>query len=437
MMHKNSEKGQAIILLVLLITGLLAVSGLAIDGGRVYSARRSAQNAADNAALAAALAICNGTNVTTAGLAAAAQNEFNNDGTTNSVVVTRPPSTGPNAGDNDYVQVVINSSTPATLTRLVFQGNLAYSARAVAHCQSNSTPPGNGYAMIVLRTQGGSSYSSPYDRYPLKSKPGGLIRVTGTIFVNSASPDAYSSYGHSCGSPANYGVQATAGVVVGGPYQDCAGYLNPSPTTGASSMADPLESLAGMPNPAGSCVTYSLSSGSATINPGEYCSITVSNSAQLTMNAGHYYISGNVIVRNSARLTANGVMFYSPSGDITLEDNSITVMSAPTSGDYRGMAIFLDDGDQLEVLENASLTVNGGTIYAPNAFLEVYGVSAGYRAIMTANNAQLIVDSAWVGSIATCIDYSDCPSVRGDLYVTYNPATIYGTSGDQFIELSE
>ncbi|MCI0553607.1 MAG: pilus assembly protein TadG-related protein, partial [Anaerolineae bacterium] len=56
MTNKNSEKGQALVLIALAAVGLFAFAALAIDGGRVFSDRRHAQNAADTAALAAALA---------------------------------------------------------------------------------------------------------------------------------------------------------------------------------------------------------------------------------------------------------------------------------------------------------------------------------------------------------------------------------------------
>jgi len=50
------QKGQALVLIALAIVGLVGITGLAIDGGNIYSERRRAQNAADNAALSAALA---------------------------------------------------------------------------------------------------------------------------------------------------------------------------------------------------------------------------------------------------------------------------------------------------------------------------------------------------------------------------------------------
>jgi len=51
-MEMEKERGQAVVIVVLALVALLLAVGLAIDGGRVYSARRQAQNAADAAALA-------------------------------------------------------------------------------------------------------------------------------------------------------------------------------------------------------------------------------------------------------------------------------------------------------------------------------------------------------------------------------------------------
>ena len=50
--RRRSEKGQVLMLVALVFVGLLAVAGLAVDGGNLYAQRRQAQNAADAAALA-------------------------------------------------------------------------------------------------------------------------------------------------------------------------------------------------------------------------------------------------------------------------------------------------------------------------------------------------------------------------------------------------
>jgi hypothetical protein len=55
--RRNSETGQAAVLLALAFVGLLAFTALAIDGGNAYLTRRNAQNAADSAALGGTRAI--------------------------------------------------------------------------------------------------------------------------------------------------------------------------------------------------------------------------------------------------------------------------------------------------------------------------------------------------------------------------------------------
>lgn len=52
-MVKN-ERGQAVVLVAIALVALLAITGLAIDGGQLFATRRAAQNAADAAALAGA-----------------------------------------------------------------------------------------------------------------------------------------------------------------------------------------------------------------------------------------------------------------------------------------------------------------------------------------------------------------------------------------------
>lgn len=48
----RNERGQALVIIVFVMIGLLLVVGLAVDGGRLLTARRDAQNAADAAAMA-------------------------------------------------------------------------------------------------------------------------------------------------------------------------------------------------------------------------------------------------------------------------------------------------------------------------------------------------------------------------------------------------
>ena len=77
MIHaRKSEQGQALILIVFAIIGLLGITALTIDGGNAYSDRRHAQNAADTAVLAAARAIIRGESWKPAALSIASANGY-------------------------------------------------------------------------------------------------------------------------------------------------------------------------------------------------------------------------------------------------------------------------------------------------------------------------------------------------------------------------
>ncbi|MEJ5201967.1 MAG: pilus assembly protein TadG-related protein [Anaerolineales bacterium] len=62
---QNYARGQAIIMFVLAIFGLLAMSALVVDGGQAYLSRRQAQAAADAGALAGARDLCKGSKQST------------------------------------------------------------------------------------------------------------------------------------------------------------------------------------------------------------------------------------------------------------------------------------------------------------------------------------------------------------------------------------
>lgn len=57
MKRTSDDRGATLVLLALCVTGLIAISGLALDGGRAYAERREMQNAADSAAMSATRAL--------------------------------------------------------------------------------------------------------------------------------------------------------------------------------------------------------------------------------------------------------------------------------------------------------------------------------------------------------------------------------------------
>lgn len=136
MLNQKTEKGQAIVLIVFAIIGLVGMTGLAVDGGRMYAERIQAQNAAENAALAGALALCRGRTIATDALAVAAQNGFDDNGTNNWVDVEYPPVSGSYIGLSNYIEVVVRSSVPSTFAQVIYDGPLRVTGRSVSMCDT-------------------------------------------------------------------------------------------------------------------------------------------------------------------------------------------------------------------------------------------------------------------------------------------------------------
>ena len=137
MNHTKYEKGQALIIIVFAIFGLVGLTGLTIDGGNVYSDRRHAQNAADAAVMAAALTSVRGGDWHTAGMARAADNDYDNNGTSNIVQVVSPPISGTYAGNPDYIQVLITSHVDTYFAGVVGIHQMTNRVQAVSKTKSS------------------------------------------------------------------------------------------------------------------------------------------------------------------------------------------------------------------------------------------------------------------------------------------------------------
>ncbi len=145
----NPESGQAIVIVAFMMVALLAVLGLAIDGGGLFFLFRDTQNATDAAVIAATYARCTSDDaavVEFAGYEAAARNGFNNDSVRDWVTVNNPPTAGTGAGDSEYVEVSIRAAKPSYFIHIVYQEPLTVTARAVGRC----TPPFNPASVPAL-----------------------------------------------------------------------------------------------------------------------------------------------------------------------------------------------------------------------------------------------------------------------------------------------
>src|SRR5919108_3960385 len=168
MKPKSQERGQALVIIALAVVGLFGFSALAIDGSRVFSDRRHAQNAADTAALSAALAKIRLQDYVQAAEKRAESNSYVTDSNSkvevhlcNDPLITTPCQGIPTTGEPEqqdpanYVQVKITSTIPATFGRIVGRQEFTNIVTAVAYSGPVEPKPViNGSALAALKEEG-------------------------------------------------------------------------------------------------------------------------------------------------------------------------------------------------------------------------------------------------------------------------------------------
>jgi len=149
--EQKSERGQALILIVFAIIGLIGITGLTVDGGLAYSDRRHAQNAADTAAYAAALAKVKGNDLNAAGLDVAEDNGY---ASSNVVITTAasPSGTCPAGSSNNLdITVTITSVMNTSFARVVGIDTMTNVVSATSRaCGTYIAPLFNGNAIVGL-----------------------------------------------------------------------------------------------------------------------------------------------------------------------------------------------------------------------------------------------------------------------------------------------
>ena len=387
-MKKNLKypHGQAIVLIVLGIVGLIGLTALAIDGGNAYSDRRHAQNAADTAAFASALDKLSGGTAATivnAGEARAVSNGYNNDGTTNTVVVNNPPQNSQYdcahipATCNDYIQVIITSNVKTFFAPVVGIPQVTNTVQSVAHAKpGNPNLPWYGGNTVVglapsgcdsvqfcgnaqLQIWGGGVFSNSSDNCGLEFNGLGGKNQTQVQLQDGGFDMVAPSYT----SKGNVNVTAKLGFT-----GNQTKYPYPPPP-------------ASLPNPTCSANgTYSSSNGNLT--PGNFGSPTnptdfpPGNSKTYNLAPGTYCVYGDFkVTSSSTTLTGNGVTIVMETGGLQWTGGQIT-LSGPTSGDYQGLTLFAPTSNTSVMSINGNPNIDlTGTLLMPGAALSLKGTS--------------------------------------------------------------
>lgn len=195
--HGQPEKlcerlpGQIILLFALFSVVLIGFLALAIDAGYLMSKRRELQNAADAAALAAAVAAMNDADTALTEETALAYAMLNADVGADDVTVSIPPTSGPNAGDGDFVQVTIESDVTKFFLGVIYTGDWKVGATATAGILTQGYSTG----LLALNSNAGGITMSGYSRitvngasvisnYNLNTSGNSGITATGHIMAN-------------------------------------------------------------------------------------------------------------------------------------------------------------------------------------------------------------------------------------------------------------
>ncbi|HUE98857.1 MAG TPA: Tad domain-containing protein, partial [Anaerolineales bacterium] len=327
MKPKLQERGQALVIIALAAVGLFGFSALAIDGSRVFSDRRNAQNAADTAALSAALAQVRGNDYEAAALARAASNGYVTDA--NSVVEVHlcsesgltPPCDGLPGGANpsEYIQVKIVSTIPATFARILGRTHFTNVLTAVARSQGAIPSPlangnalaalapdepdaiyGNGNVFLQVNNSGIFSNSSVTDNSP-PCQEGAMSTVGNGSFTVDTSIQVVGTFCQGNNTTVNGPVQSASQM----PYPPVITIPIPNITCSGNGSATPSQ-IDGEPT-----VTYS---------PGNYGNINLTSTGNVHFNPGNYCFNGGVSF-TGPDVIANDVNFLITSGEFRIAGN--------------------------------------------------------------------------------------------------------------------
>jgi Flp pilus assembly protein TadG len=363
--RRPSERGQAIILIVLSIVGLLGLTALAVDGGNAYSERRRAQNAADTTVLDAALAKLRGQNLYTEGLARAASNKYvdSDPGAASStpdinVEIYNPPISGENAGKAEYIQAFITATIPTYFGKVIGIDTITNKVEAVARAKPPIiTPPFSGNAIVGL---------APTECKAITYQGNANTTVTGGgIFTNSKC-DSSAFFNNSSSAKLSAPCLQTVGGITYNP-----GALNIPPgcvNSGVSPIPAPV-----YPNPTcdgPATKTGNVLSGGSV--PGNFppAGVTV-------LNPGIYCVGGNFQMNATETLTGHGVVIRVETGYVRFNGSAHLDLSAPTSGPFVGLLLFLPEGNNSVVEINGdNSSIFTGSIIAPSANISINGTGA-------------------------------------------------------------
>ncbi len=382
-------RGGVLIYTAILMPVFLGFMALGLDIAAWHIEKRQSQTMADAAAVAAAIEdfIITEQGGTSPGCAtgvvfdaAADAAGFNNfeAGAGHTLTLNCPATLGDSAGVTGSKEAIVSTPLPLFLASLVNVSVDGVSARSRAVAGASL-----GGSCLFALNEGSSSAITVTGN-------GSQVNVSCGVRSNSDNDRAITIGGQ--------GAQLIADeiLVTGGTDADQEGVgssptdgYSVEPTTGVNRAEDPLEDL---PEPDSDSCTFTTptnftGNANGSMSPGVYCrDVRINTSGTVTLSPGIYVFKGVNFTVTRGTVIATGVMFFftdsSSANSFSLSGGTFN-LSAPTSGTYQGIAIYVDRDDSSYNLNLTGQTdVNlTGVIYAVNQNVHFSGGSSSAAAV--------------------------------------------------------
>ncbi len=390
---RNSQRrsGQVVVLVALGLIVLIAMVGMAVDGGNLYLQKRNMQNAADAGAFAGARVLGSGNTSDRSIRYEIEKYAYYNHVTQTSQNVTAyytdtsgtrisPLNNGQASltpSNATGIEVVTSITFPTYFIAILRINSLYASATAAAKARSVVGPNNNGYAIFAKKSTASASKVIDWS--------GGNWQINGTVHSNS---DINMS---GTGNAINGMVESVIGVSPSGLTNKAT--LTPATNNPVQStvIADPVnKTLADFYQGTSSTSTYKYidMGGSGTSNLSSFLATDATGNKYFP--PGIYYVNGNVNF-------STGLSTTTPSNVTIIATGSMT-MSSPSMNftPYSKGVTFFANADDSSAPGKIALSVSGsngawnGILYAPNSGINLSGSSnTSFRGSVVGNTVKL------------------------------------------------
>jgi Flp pilus assembly protein TadG len=364
------EGGNVALILTIIAAPLTGIAGLAIDMGRVTSARSTVQHVADGAALAAAVARGSNAERETVGKAYIAMNMPDLFGVATSPTITV-------AADGAHVE--IDAVVDGTLLASIFTSRSSQT-RAARPASSSMRLPAVEFA-VTAEVEVEEGDTAQICVLALNQSIDDAIYIRGTgdftadncdVHANSASSSAIHLQGDATATAESFtavgGWQVTGG----------AGSFSVTPEGGQSAIGDPFMIDVSDPGGAASTTTVKKKDGNTPLADTKYSDITIQAGGQATFTPGVHYITGTLSVGSQGALAGTDVtlVLLGSSATIDMGSGAIIQLQAPADGTYPGFAVIGDRNAgavQTNTVQGGASSYIRGVWYTPKHKLYVTG----------------------------------------------------------------